>query len=147
MLHHWLLSLSESHSLFNVFRYITFRSFLALFTSLAIFLLFGKPWIRFLQRKKLGQTVRDDGPNTHLSKAGTPTMGGLLVLSAILVAVLLWGDLSSRLVWGALGVALLLGFTGFWDDYRKIAKNNTKGLSGRYKLLLQALVALGVYIL
>lgn len=145
MLHLWLLKWSDSFTFFNLFRYITFRSFLALFTSLTLFIVFGKLWIKWLRAKKLGQSIRDDGPNTHLSKAGTPTMGGVLVFITMMVSILLWGDLTSPMVWGAVGVATLLGFTGFWDDYRKIAKGNSKGLSGRYKLLLQAVTAGGVY--
>ena len=145
MLHILASFFSDESIVFNVFRYITFRSFMALLTSMGIFFLFGNRWISWLRAKKLGQSVRTDGPESHLGKSGTPTMGGLLVLLSLIASVLIWVDLSSILVWGAIGVAVLLGLTGFWDDYRKITKRNSKGLSGRYKLVLQGLATLLAY--
>ncbi len=143
MLKYWFFDVADGAGLFNLFRYITFRSFAALLTALLIFLVFGRPWIAFLARKKMGQSIRDDGPSRHLGKSGTPTMGGLLVFIAAVFSLAVWGDFTSPLVWGALGVMAILGFTGFWDDYRKVVARNSKGLKGRYKLLLQALAALG----
>lgn len=141
MIYLWLKSWVHDVSVLNIFHYITFRSFLALFTSLVIFLIFGGPWIRCLRQKKMGQSVRNDGPESHLTKSGTPTMGGLLILLAWALSVVLWADVRSPLVLGAFAVCILLGVTGFWDDYQKIVQRNSKGLRGKYKLLLQAVAA------
>ncbi|GMW06941.1 MAG: phospho-N-acetylmuramoyl-pentapeptide-transferase [Gammaproteobacteria bacterium] len=127
---------------FNLFTYITMRAILAALTALAIALLLGPGVIRRLQEKKIGQTVRDDGPGTHLSKAGTPTMGGVLILLAIGAGSLLWGNLRSPYLWTVLAVTTAYGLIGFVDDYRKLTRRNSKGLSPRMKMLWQALVAL-----
>ncbi len=127
---------------FNLFTYITMRAILGALTALVISLLLGPGVIRWLQEKKVGQTVRDDGPGTHLSKAGTPTMGGTLILLAIGAGSLLWGDLRSPYLWTTLGVTLAYGLIGFVDDYRKLTRRNSKGLSARAKMLGQTLVAL-----
>lgn len=126
---------------FNLFTYITMRAILGALTALAIALLLGPAVIRWLQRKKIGQTVRDDGPGTHLAKAGTPTMGGTLILLAIAAGNLLWGDLRSPYLWVALLVTLGFGLIGFVDDFRKLTRRNTKGLSPSAKMLWQTLVA------
>ncbi|MCK6371116.1 MAG: phospho-N-acetylmuramoyl-pentapeptide-transferase [Gammaproteobacteria bacterium] len=127
---------------FNLFTYITMRAILGALTALALSLLLGPAVIRQLQRKRIGQSVRDDGPGTHLAKAGTPTMGGTLILFAVAIGALLWGDLRSAYLWIALGVTLAYGFIGFVDDYRKLTRRNSKGISARAKMLGQALVAL-----
>ena len=128
-------------STFNLFTYITFRAILGALTALVISLVLGPRVIRWLQAKKIGQTVRDDGPGTHLTKAGTPTMGGVLILVAIAAGTLLWGDLSSPYIWTVLGVTLAYGLIGFIDDYRKLTRRNPKGLSARAKFLGQTAVA------
>jgi len=127
---------------FNVFQYITLRAVLATLTALAISLLAGPAVIRKLTAYKIGQAVRDDGPQTHLSKAGTPTMGGALVLISILVTTLLWADLSNRFVWAVLMVTFGFGTIGWVDDYRKVVKNDPKGLSARQKFFWQSLIGL-----
>jgi phospho-N-acetylmuramoyl-pentapeptide-transferase len=126
---------------FNLFTYITMRAILGALTALVISLLMGPGVIRWLQAKKIGQTVRDDGPGTHLSKAGTPTMGGTLILMAIATGTLLWGDLRSPYVWTVLAVTLGYGTVGFVDDYRKLTRRDPKGLSARAKFIWQTAIA------
>jgi phospho-N-acetylmuramoyl-pentapeptide-transferase len=125
---------------FNVFNYITLRAVLACLTSLVITFVIGPTMIRKLAAYKVGQAVRDDGPQTHLTKAGTPTMGGALILAAITITVLLWGDLQNRLVWVVLWVMLGFGAIGWVDDYRKVVARNPKGLSARAKFFWQSLI-------
>jgi len=127
---------------FNVFQYITLRAVLATLTALAIALFAGPLVIRKLTAYKIGQAVRDDGPQSHLTKAGTPTMGGALVLISILITTLLWADLSNRFVWVVLAVTFGFGAIGWIDDYRKVMKNNPKGLSPRAKFFWQSLIGL-----
>ncbi len=127
---------------FNVFSYITLRSVLATMTALVISFVIGPRMIRKLTEYKIGQSVRDDGPQTHLIKAGTPTMGGALILVSIVVTTLLWADLRNRFVWVVLLVTLGFGTVGWIDDYRKVVHRNPKGLSARKKLLLQSLIGL-----
>jgi phospho-N-acetylmuramoyl-pentapeptide-transferase len=134
--------LAQDVRAFNVFQYITLRAVLATLTALAISLLAGPLVIRKLTAYKIGQAVRDDGPQSHLTKAGTPTMGGALVLLSILTATLLWADLSNRFVWAVLGVTFGFGAIGWVDDYRKVVKNNPKGLSARAKFFWQSLIGL-----
>jgi phospho-N-acetylmuramoyl-pentapeptide-transferase len=140
---YWLAKLLTPHySGFNVFSYLTVRAIFAVITSLALGLLLG-PWmIEKLRFGKVGQVVRDDGPKSHFSKAGTPTMGGMLILIAIFVSTLMWADLSNRFVWVVLGVTFTFGLIGFWDDYLKLAKKNPKGLIARYKYSWQSLFGL-----
>jgi phospho-N-acetylmuramoyl-pentapeptide-transferase len=128
--------------LFNVFGYITLRAVLAGLTALAVSLVLGPYVIRKLTAYKIGQAVRDDGPRSHLTKAGTPTMGGALILVSIVVTTLLWGDLRNRLVWVVLLVTLAFGIVGWIDDYRKVVHRNPKGLSARTKFLWQSLIGL-----
>jgi phospho-N-acetylmuramoyl-pentapeptide-transferase len=134
--------LAQDVRAFNVFQYITLRAVLATLTALAISLLAGPLVIRKLTAYKIGQAVRDDGPQTHLTKAGTPTMGGALVLLSILTATLLWADLSNRFVWVVLVVTFGFGAIGWVDDYRKVVKNNPKGLSAKAKFFWQSLIGL-----
>jgi phospho-N-acetylmuramoyl-pentapeptide-transferase len=127
---------------FNVFSYITLRSVLATMTALVISFVIGPRMIRKLTEYKIGQSVRDDGPQTHLIKAGTPTMGGALILVSIIVTTLLWADLRNRFVWVVLLVTLGFGTVGWIDDYRKVVQRNPKGLSAGKKLVLQSLIGL-----
>ena len=127
---------------FNVFTYITLRSVLATMTALVISFVIGPRMIRKLTEYKIGQSVRDDGPQTHLIKAGTPTMGGALILVSIIVTTLLWADLRNRFVWVVLLVTLGFGTVGWIDDYRKVVQRNPKGLPAGKKLLLQSLIGL-----
>ncbi len=127
---------------FNVFQYITLRAVLATLTALAISLLAGPLVIRKLTDYKIGQAVRDNGPQTHLTKAGTPTMGGALVLLSILITTLLWADLSNRFVWAVLMVTFGFGAIGWIDDYRKVVRRDPKGLASRLKFFWTALIAL-----
>jgi phospho-N-acetylmuramoyl-pentapeptide-transferase len=130
-------------SFLNLFSYLTLRAILAAISALAIALAIG-PWmIAKLSRDQIGQMVRDDGPQTHLKKAGTPTMGGLLILIAIVVSTLLWSDLRNRFVWVVLGVTVSFGLVGFFDDYLKLVKQNPKGLSARWKYFWQSVAGLG----
>ncbi len=135
--------LSQFDSGFNVFQYLTLRAILGALTALIISFVVGPVMIRKLSFHQIGQTVRDDGPQSHLSKAGTPTMGGTLLLVAIGVSTLLWCDLGNRYVWVVLLVTLLFGAIGFYDDYKKIAFKDPKGLAAGYKYLAQSLVGLG----
>jgi phospho-N-acetylmuramoyl-pentapeptide-transferase len=132
--------LAQDVRAFNVFQYITLRAVLATLTALAISLLAGPAVIRKLTAYKIGQAVRDDGPQTHLSKAGTPTMGGALVLISILVTTLLWADLSNRFVWAVLVVTFGFGAIGWVDDYRKVVRNDPGGLSAARKFFWQSLI-------
>jgi phospho-N-acetylmuramoyl-pentapeptide-transferase len=128
---------------FRVFQYLTLRAILAALTALLISFLIG-PWmIQKLSLNQIGQRVRDDGPKTHLPKAGTPTMGGLLILVAITFSTLLWADLTNRFVWITLLVTLAFGLIGFWDDYLKLVVGNTRGLIARYKYFWQSVAGLG----
>ena len=134
--------LAQDVRAFNVFQYITLRAVLATLTALAISLLAGPLVIRKLTAYKIGQAVRDDGPQSHLTKAGTPTMGGALVLLSILITTLLWGDLTNRFVWVVLVVTFGFGAIGWVDDYRKVVKNDPKGLSPKAKFFWQSLIGL-----
>jgi phospho-N-acetylmuramoyl-pentapeptide-transferase len=127
---------------FNVFSYITLRAVLACLTALVITFLIGPALIRRLTAYKVGQSVRDDGPQSHLAKAGTPTMGGALILAAITITVLLWADLQNRLVWLVLWVMLGFGAIGWVDDYRKVVARNPKGLSVRAKFFWQSVIGI-----
>lgn len=145
-----LLSLARwlAHDIhgFNVFNYITLRAVLAAMTSLLISFVVGPKLIRKLTEYKVGQAVRDDGPKTHLIKAGTPTMGGALILVAIAISTLLWADLSNRYVWVVLFTTLGFGIVGLVDDWRKVVHRNPKGLSAKEKYFWQSVIAGGVAI-
>ena len=139
----WLAQFDRS---FNVFGYITLRAMLASITAVLICLVVGPAMIRKLTQYKIGQAVRSDGPQTHLAKSGTPTMGGALILVSITVTVLLWADLSNRLVWVVLLVMLGFGVIGWVDDYRKVVHRNPKGLSARSKFFWQSVLGLAAAI-
>jgi phospho-N-acetylmuramoyl-pentapeptide-transferase len=128
---------------FNVFSYITLRAVLAALTALGISFIVGPAMIRKLTVYKIGQSVRDDGPKTHLAKAGTPTMGGALILVSIAITTLLWGDPTNRFIWVVLVVTLGFGAIGWIDDYRKVVHRNPKGLSARAKYFWQSVIGLG----
>ena len=136
-------ALREIHSGFNVFGYLTMRSILSALTALAISLLVGPTMIERLSYYQIGQNVRSDGPSTHFDKAGTPTMGGALILVAVGVSTLLWASLSNRFVWVVLGLTIAFGLIGFIDDYRKLVLRDSKGLAARWKYLLQSLAGFG----
>ncbi|TYB82911.1 phospho-N-acetylmuramoyl-pentapeptide-transferase [Maritimibacter fusiformis] len=143
---YWLTEFSDGGDVFNLFRYITFRAGGAFFTALIFGFLFGRPLINLLKRRqKSGQPIRVDGPEGHVeTKAGTPTMGGVLIIGAIAVATLLWARLDNGFVLMVLGVTLSFGLIGFADDFSKIRKNdNYSGLSGKTRLLLEGVIALG----
>ncbi|WP_286233479.1 phospho-N-acetylmuramoyl-pentapeptide-transferase [Thalassotalea sediminis] len=140
----WLSEyLTQYYSAFNVFSYLTFRAIVSTLTALGVSLYFGPKLIRYLQRMQIGQTVRDDGPESHLSKSGTPTMGGILILAAIVFSILLWGDLSNRYVLTVLFVVVSFGIIGFVDDYRKVIRKDANGLIARWKYFWQTILGLG----
>ena len=140
---YWLTQLLQGqYHAFRVFQYLTFRSILAALTALIVGLFCGPLMINWLRKLQIGQTVRNDGPQTHLSKAGTPTMGGLLILVGITVSCLLWGDLSQSSLWVVLLVTISCGIVGWIDDYRKLVLKNSKGLPGRWKFFWQSLIAI-----
>lgn len=143
MLYLLLMPLADDFIVFNLFRYLTFRTGGAIMTALVISFLIAPRMIRWLKaRQREGQPIRSDGPETHFAKAGTPTMGGLMVLISVTLSTLLWADLSNPFIWYALLVMVGYGLIGFGDDYLKLTKRNTKGLPGKLKLLLQ--LAIGV---
>lgn len=143
MLFHLLFPLAEQVSLFNVFKYLTFRSGGAVLTALVVSFVLGPGLIRLLRsRQQAGQPIRSDGPETHLlTKRGTPTMGGFLILLAAVVSTLLWADLRNGFVWVAMLVTVGYGAIGFLDDYRKVSRRDSRGLPGRAKLILQTVIA------
>jgi phospho-N-acetylmuramoyl-pentapeptide-transferase len=150
MLYHLLFPLSSVFSGFNVFRYITFRCIGAALTAFVIVIV-TTPWfIRLIQQHQIGQVIREDGPATHFSKQGVPTMGGILILLTIMTTTLLWGNLGNHYIWLLLGVTLWFGLIGFIDDFRKFKHKNSHGLSPRGKILMQmvgaALVGLHLYL-
>ncbi len=148
MLYSFTEYLTQFYSGFNVFQYLTLRTILGVLTALLISLLVGPFMIRYLSSYKIGQSVRDDGPQSHFSKEGTPTMGGALILVAIVISTLLWSDLSSRFVWIVLFVTAGFGAIGWVDDYKKIALGNSKGLSAKAKYLWQSVLGfIAAYVL
>lgn len=139
----WLANfLANFYHVFHVFSYLTLRAILATLTALLISFLIGPAMIRYLTKLKVGQNIRNDGPQTHLSKAGTPTMGGALILIAVSITTLLWSDLTNRYVWLVLLVTIGFGMVGWVDDYRKLVKKNTRGLPGRWKYFWQSLIGI-----
>ena len=131
--------LTEFYDGFRVFKYLTFRGILGILTALVISFVVGPAMIRQLSRYKIGQSVRDDGPQSHFSKAGTPTMGGALILVSVVLSTLLWADLGNRYIWITLMVTLGFGCIGFVDDYKKLVLRNSKGLAARHKYLWQSI--------
>ena len=144
MLYYLFTSLAHEISAFNVFRYLTLRGILGVLTALGICFSIGPATIRRLGFRQIGQTVRDDGPPTHLAKAGTPTMGGALILVAVFVATLLWADLSNRFIWVVLFVTATFGAIGWVDDYKKIIHKNPRGIGARQKFFWQSVSGLAV---
>jgi phospho-N-acetylmuramoyl-pentapeptide-transferase len=142
MLLYLLYPLHVSVGFFNVFKYITFRVFGASITAVVLSILMGPAYIRFLQKMQMGQVIRSDGPQSHLSKKGTPTMGGGLILISICVSTFLWSDLANKNIWISVVTTVLFGVVGFIDDYKKVIQKNPKGLSARQKLLGQTIIAL-----
>jgi phospho-N-acetylmuramoyl-pentapeptide-transferase len=143
-----LVPFADDFQLFNVFRYITFRTGGAIMTALVIAFVIGPGLIRWLKvRQGKGQPIREDGPQRHiLEKKGTPTMGGLMILIAVTVSTILWADLRNLYVWIVLGVTLGFGLLGFWDDYLKVTKRSSAGVSGRFKLVTQAIISVAAVI-
>ena len=140
---YWLAENLVPHvSGFNLFLYVTARAVFAVLTALSIGLMLGPWFINQMKKSGRGQQVRDDGPERHLAKNNTPTMGGLLILSSFLLTTLIWADLSSRQVLAVLGVTVAFGLIGFWDDWTKISRKNSKGMSAKNKFLLQSAAAL-----
>jgi phospho-N-acetylmuramoyl-pentapeptide-transferase len=142
MLYHLLYSLHGQISFFNVFRYITLRTIYSTLTALLITFLLGPYVIGLLTRYQVGQHIRKEGPHSHFSKEGTPTMGGVLILFAVLIATFSWADLTNTYIWLVLAITLCFGGIGFLDDYLMLVKKKNKGLNGRSKILLQIIIAL-----
>ncbi len=140
----WLVQFSDTHIVFNVFQYLSFRYASAMITSLAICWFAYPSFINWLQRIRAGQTIREDGPQSHLQKAGTPTMGGALIILSIVLSSILWARPEQPLVWCVLVVAVGFGIVGFLDDYQKIARKNTAGLSGKTRLMIEFVIATAV---
>jgi phospho-N-acetylmuramoyl-pentapeptide-transferase len=139
----WLFEkLAEHYSVFSVFQYITFRAIMSVLTALVLSFVFGPVMIRKLNQYQIGQTVREDGPPTHFSKVGTPTMGGALILFAVVIPTLLWMDLSNRYMWVIIFVTLSFGWIGWYDDYQKLVNKDPKGMGSKAKFLSQTLAAL-----
>ncbi|WP_136248572.1 phospho-N-acetylmuramoyl-pentapeptide-transferase [Halomonas borealis] len=139
--------LAQFQSAFHVFNYLTLRMILGTLTALVLCLWLGPKVIRRLVERQIGQAVRDDGPQSHLSKAGTPTMGGAMILMAIAISTLLWGDLRNHYVWVVLGVTLGFGAIGWVDDYRKVVEKNPRGLPARWKYFWQSVIGLAAAVI
>ena len=143
MLYHFLLNFVETFGFLNVFKYITFRTGLSLFTSLVIVLIIGGPFIKYFSSQKILNPIRDDGPEEHIvKKIGTPTMGGVIILIGLLVSVLCWGDLSNLNILFCLYIAVSFGVLGAFDDYKKIKHSNSSGISSKFKIILQIIIAI-----
>ena len=144
MLYYFLFSLHDVIPPFRVFRYITFRTAASYLTALGICLILG-PWlIKRLREFQIGQQIREEGPSSHRAKAGTPTMGGLLIVIGILIPTVLWGDVTNYYVWITVTATFLFGVVGFMDDYSKISKKRSLGMTGKKKLFFQASIGLGI---
>jgi len=144
LIYHLLYPLHTAISFFNVFRYITFRTIFASITALLICLIFGKWMIQKLQDMQIGQQIREDGPQSHLVKKGTPTMGGILIIFAVVISTMLWINLSVSYVWLVLLVTVGYGLIGFIDDYSKLAGKSSKGIPGKTRLVAEIIIALFV---
>ncbi len=144
MLYHLLYPLHDIYSGFNVFKYITFRVFGAALTSLFLSFLLGHLFIKLFRAKKVEQVIRSDGPASHSTKQGTPTMGGLLILSSVILSTFLWVDLTNAYIWAVLIITCGYGLIGFLDDYLKLSQKSAKGLPGKAKFFLQSIIALVV---
>jgi phospho-N-acetylmuramoyl-pentapeptide-transferase len=144
MFYHLIYPLQEYVSFLRLFKYISFRSIFAAMTALVFVLVFGNLMIRWLRKLKFGESIRELGPQTHKAKAGTPTMGGLMILSAVVISVAFWGNFSSKYLWVLVIATVLFGAIGFADDYIKSIKKKKGGLAGRIKLICQTAIAFGV---
>ena len=143
MLYQFLLNYVDVFGFLNVFKYLTFRTGLSVFTSLVIVLIIGGPFIKFFSNQKILNPIRDDGPEDHIiKKIGTPTMGGVIILLALLISVLCWGDLSNINILFCLYIAISFGLLGAFDDYKKIKKSNSLGISSKLKIILQIILAI-----
>jgi len=148
VLYNFLISLVEQYSALNVFRYLTFRTGLSVMSSMIIVFLIGGPFIKFIQSHKITGPIRDDGPIDHIvKKVGTPTMGGILILIGILFGTLLWADLSNPYIWVLLMVATSFGVLGAVDDYLKIKRNNSRGISSLMKIIFQIILSIGAILI
>ena len=149
MLYNLVINFVDQYTFLNVFKYLTVRTGLAMFTSMLVVLLIGTPFINFFSAKKILNPIRDDGPNDHIiKKIGTPTMGGVLILIGLFSGILLWGDLSSSYIWFLLFIVTSFGILGAYDDYKKIKYKNSSGISFRFKIICQILIAiLGIILL
>ncbi len=143
MLYQFLLNFIDTYGFLNVFKYLTFRTGLSVFTSLVIVLIFGGPFIKFFSNQKILNPIRDDGPEDHIiKKIGTPTMGGVIILFGLLVSVLFWGNLSNVSILFCIYITISFGLLGALDDYKKIKLNNSSGISFKFKLLSQIFLAI-----
>ena len=143
MLYQFLLNFVDTFGFLNVFKYLTFRTGLSVFTSLIIVLIIGGPFIRFFSNQKILNPIRDDGPEDHIiKKIGTPTMGGVIILLGLLISVLCWGDLSNINILFCIFIAISFGLLGALDDYKKIKHNNSSGISSKLKIILQIIIAI-----
>ena len=142
MLYQFLLNFIDTFGFLNIFKYLTFRTGLSFFTSLIIVLLIGEPFIKFFSNQKILNPIRDDGPENHIiKKIGTPTMGGVIILFGLLISVLCWGDLSNINILFCIYIAIAFGLLGAFDDYKKIKQSNSSGISSRFKIISQILLA------
>ncbi|MBD1157101.1 phospho-N-acetylmuramoyl-pentapeptide-transferase [Pelagibacterales bacterium SAG-MED20] len=142
MLYSFILELIDQYSFLNVFKYLTFRTGLAMFTSMLVVLLIGNPFIRYFSSRKILDPIREDGPTDHIvKKIGTPTMGGVLILLGLFSGILLWGDLSNYYIWFLLFIVSAFGLLGAFDDYQKIRYKNSSGISFKFKIISQILIA------
>ena len=143
MLYNLILDFIDTYTFLNVFKYLTFRTGLAMFTSLLVVLLIGTPFINFFSSKQILDPIRDDGPTDHIiKKIGTPTMGGVLILIGLFSGVLLWGDLSNTYIWFLIFIVTFFGLLGAYDDYKKIRYKNSSGISFKFKIISQILIAI-----
>ena len=143
MLYNLILGLIDQYSFLNVFKYLTFRTGIAMFTSMAVVFLVGTPFINFFSARKILDPIREDGPSDHIiKKIGTPTMGGVLILLGLFSGILLWGNLFSYYIWFLLFIVTCFGMLGAYDDYRKIKFKNSSGISFKFKIVAQILIAL-----
>jgi len=143
MLYSFILDLIDQYSFLNVFKYLTFRTGLAMFTSMVIVLLIGSPFIKLFSARKILDPIREDGPSEHIvKKIGTPTMGGVLILLGLFSGILLWGDLSSSYIWFLLFIVTSFGLLGAYDDYKKIKYKNSSGISFKFKIISQVMIAI-----
>ena len=142
MLYQFLLNFVDTFSFLNVFKYLTFRTGLSFFTSLVIVLIIGGPFIQFFSKQKILNPIRDDGPEDHIvKKIGTPTMGGLIILSGLLVSVIFWADLSNINILFCMYIAITFGLLGAYDDFKKIKYSNSSGISSKFKIISQIIFA------